>query len=257
VVRSLRRLAAAQVETFFLAYGQGRGPGAKRTMQRALRHFLRFCADQGWVSAEFVDAVPTLKVYRLSAVPRGLSATQIETALAWVPHMDTTASLRDQAILLLLATYGVRCGQVVALRLRDLDWEGRRIRFRPHKGGKPVLHSLTASVATALARYLDARPRVPVNEVFLRARPPYLPLDSGAAGAAIRVRLSQAGLVDGPRGTHAFRHAFATRVLRSGQPLKVVADLLGHRDLGSAAVYAKVDIEDLRKVAAEWPEVLR
>jgi site-specific recombinase XerC len=53
------------------------------------------------------------------------------------------------------------------------------------------------------------------------------------------------------------RHAFATRMLRQGHPLKVIADLLGHRALASVAIYAKVDLPHLAQVAADWPEVAR
>jgi site-specific recombinase XerD len=59
-----------------------------------------------------------------------------------------------------------------------------------------------------------------------------------------------------PRGPHALRHTFATRLLRTGQPIKAIADLLGHRSLSSIAIYAKVDVARLLEVAVEWPEVL-
>ncbi len=257
---AIRRLAAARVEEFFVSFHQSRGRGALRNMQGAMRLFLRFCVSQGWVAPSLVSAVPTIHCYRLSTVPRGLSDEQISAVLVEIARDDvwlTAARVRDRAILLLLATYGVRRCQVAALRLNDLNWEDRRIHFGAHKGGKPVTHALTAPVAMAIARYVDcARPRVPVSEVFVRARPPHLPLRPAAVSSAVRARLLQAGVVATPCGPHAFRHAFATRLLGSGQSLKVVADLLGHRDLTSAAVYAKVDLRSLRQVAVEWPEVL-
>jgi site-specific recombinase XerD len=58
-----------------------------------------------------------------------------------------------------------------------------------------------------------------------------------------------------PRYPHAFRHAFATRLLRSGQSLKVIADLLGHRSLAAVSVYAKVDDVRLFECTVDWPEV--
>ena len=50
-------------------------------------------------------------------------------------------------------------------------------------------------------------------------------------------------------------HTFATRLLRAGQPVKTIADLLGHRSLTSVAIYAKVDLDRLLEVAMDWPEV--
>jgi site-specific recombinase XerD len=257
-VPSIRKLTAERIEDFFLHHRRTHGPASQRTMQGALRNFLRFSAGQEWTAPSLVGAVPTIHVYRLSTIPRGLSDGQIAAALEEVACRDTAGSVRDWALLLLFATYGVRRGQVAVLRLVDIDWEKRRIYFAAHKGGKPVLHALTAPVATALARYVDGvRPRIPSDALFVRTRAPHLPLGPDAVSAAIRRRLAQAGVVSTPLGPHAFRHAFATRLLCSGQSLKVVADLLGHRDLASAAIYAKVDLPGLRRVAVEWPEVLR
>jgi len=253
----LRRLTARGVERFFVEFRQEHGSAAQRSLQAALRLFLRFASDRRWCSATLVDAVPVLHVYRLSEVPRGLSEEQVALALRSVP-IETETGARDLAILSLLATYGVRRGQVAELRLSDIDWQGRFIQFRGHKGGKPIRHALTTSVGAALGRYVDRfRPRVGDDHVFLRSRVPHLPLSPTAISISITTRLRQAG-VDAPlRSPHAFRHAFATRLLRAGRPLKQVADLLGHRHLGSAAIYGKVDLVALRRLSAEWPAVLR
>jgi site-specific recombinase XerD len=51
-----------------------------------------------------------------------------------------------------------------------------------------------------------------------------------------------------------FRHTVATRMLRAGATMKEVADILRHSSLNTTAIYAKVNIEDLRDVAAPWPQ---
>ncbi|MCW8139568.1 MAG: tyrosine-type recombinase/integrase [Planctomycetota bacterium] len=218
---------------------------------------MRFAATRGWCSAELVGAVPTLHVYRLSEVPRGLTDDQIARAMRSVPA-DTEAGARDLAIIALLATYGVRRGQVTELRLSDIDWRARLVLFRAQKGGKAVRHVLTVPVAAVLGRYVERfRTGVSDDHVFLRAKAPRLPLSPTAVSVAVVARLKQAGVNAPLRSPHAFRHAFATRLLRTGRPLKDVADLLGHRHLGSAAIYGKVDLVALRRIAAEWPQVLR
>jgi integrase len=254
---ALRALTAADIEGFVVRYARGRGPGLQRVMRSALRLVLRFTAMRGFTATSLVDAVPGLRSYKLAQVPRGIGDDAIRRLLASVPD-NTAASCRDRALLLILATYGVRGGQVCSLRLDDLDWPTRRVRFRAHKGGKEVIHTITAAVGAAVARYLKHfRPAASAMEVFLRARPPHEPLSASAVSAMVRGRMVRAGLTSPSYGTHAFRHAFATRLLAAGQPLKAIADLLGHRDLESAAIYAKVDRRALAEVAAEWPEVLR
>ncbi len=61
--------------------------------------------------------------------------------------------------------------------------------------------------------------------------------------------------IDAPRhGAHAFRHSFATRMLRQGHSLKAIADVLGHRRLSTTFLYTKVDFDRLEEVALAWPQ---
>jgi site-specific recombinase XerD len=63
-----------------------------------------------------------------------------------------------------------------------------------------------------------------------------------------------AGIELSSKGAHVFRHGFATRMLQKGHSLKAVADLLGHRYLGTTFIYTKVDFNALKQVALEWPQ---
>ncbi len=250
-VRTLKRLSVTDIEDFFIGYAKTHGRAATRHMQPALRQFLHFAATRRWVKTDLAGAVPSVRSYRLSNVPRGLDADEVRALVA----ASADRSWRDHAIVLLLAVYGVRRGQVVALRLQDIDWRSRTMAFRTHKRGKPVHHALTPSVAEALAGYLQhERPDARFEAVFLRAKKPHLPLSPGAITGLVGVLFEQLGLKKTPCGPHALRHAFATCLLHAGQPLQVIADLLGQRSLESVAMYAKVDHPRLLEVAREWPE---
>jgi integrase len=255
VATAFGELEARVIEDFFVDYCRVHGPGARRSMQATMRLFLRFAASRGWSVVELIQAVPSLRTYGLRHVPKGASDADIGRLLRSLSADGVSA--RDRAIVLLLVGYGVRRGQVTELRLADLDWRERTIRFAPHKGGKQVRHSLTSAVAQALAGYLrHERPRVDSSFVFLRSRRPHLPLSPGAVTCMVDARLERLGVEGMPRGPHTLRHAFARRLLRGGQPLKSIADLLGHRSLSATAIYAKVDHPQLFKVAVEWPEVV-
>jgi integrase len=249
---AFRRLTAEGLERVFVRYGKGHGLPARRSMQAAMRLFLAFAAERGWVGHELFAAVPSLRTYRLSGLPRGLEDEQIGAVLA--SPWEGECPLRDRAIVFLLATYGARRGQVSALRLVDIDWRERTVEFAAHKAGKAVRHSLTPAAAHAVAEYLRReRPTTDCEHVFVRHRHPHVRLSPVAISALVRARTMRCGLP--PRHPHAFRHAFATRLLRCGQPLKVIADLLGHRSLEAVSIYAKVDYAQLLACAVEWPEV--
>lgn len=246
-------LTPAGVEDFFVRYGKDHGAQARRSMQASMRLFLKFAVFRGWVGRELVDAVPKLPTYRLSGLPRGLKDEELATVLgsSWE---EGKCPRRDRAIVFLLATYGVRREQVSALQFDDVDWQERTVVFAAHKGGKAAHHVLSDAVAESLADYLrNERPASDCDHIFLRQVRPHLRLGPAAISALVRTRMVRCGLP--PHYPHRFRHAFATRLLRSGQPLKAIADLLGHSSLNTVAIYAKVDHARLLEVAIEWPEV--
>lgn len=253
--QGLATLTPDGIEAFFLAYAQKVGGAARRSMQSALRTFFRFCLYQGYVHAPLDLAVPTLRTYKLASVPRGLTDAQAQEVLQGV-NRKTLVGRRDYAILQLLFTYGVRGGQVRALLLEQIDWARNQILFEPAKGGKASLLPLTTEVGESLLDYLqNSRTPSPYHQVFLTTRAPYHPLPRSNSLSAIVDRCIRAAGIDIPhKGAHVFRHGFATRMVQDGHPLKAVADVLGHRHLGTTFIYTKVDFSSLQQVALDWPE---
>jgi len=251
----LAQLTGDQIERLFLAQAQGMGQAARRSLQSAVRTFVRFCLARGYIHQPLDWAVPTLRTYRLSSVPRGLGEEQSQKILQAVDR-SSPVGLRDYAILLLLHTYGVRSGQVRALRLDDIHWSENLIVFRAMKNGKDTRLPLTEAVGEALLEYLQqARPACAWAQVFITSRAPYRPLRrSGTVYQIVRHYIHKAGIQTPCRGAHAFRHGFATRMLRQGHSLKAIADVLGHRHLSTTFLYTKVDFNRLEEVALEWPQ---
>lgn len=249
-----KALSVRAVEDIFVDYGKNQGLAARRSMATAMRSLLEFAALRGWTDREMADSVPSLIGYRLSGLPRGASAEQVEKLLAGMQTSEAgRCRLRDCAIVWLLVTYGVRRSQVSALRLADIDWSQKTIEFAAHKGGKAVHQTLTPATAQKLSEYLRRqRPESESEYVFLRHRRPHTRLSPVAISFLVGAWTQRCGL---PRlHPHALRHAFATRLLRAGQPIKIIADLLGHRSLEAVSIYAKVDFARLIEVAVEWPE---
>lgn len=248
-------LTAETVERFFLPYAQNMGRSARRSMQAALRTFLRFCLHQGYVQRPLERAVPTWRTYKLATVPRGLTDEQALKVLRGI-NRNSSVGRRDYAICQLLYTYGVRGGQVRALRYEDIDWAHNRILFRASKHGKDSLLPLTAQVGESLLEYLKrARPACQDLHVFLTCRAPYHALlYSNSLSAMVERYLRKADIQVSSKGAHAFRHGFATRMLQQGHSLKAIADVLGHRHLATTFIYTKVDFNSLKQVGLAWPK---
>ena len=253
--KGLAKLSREKIEHFFLDYAQKNGRSARRSMQSALRTFFRFCLHQGYIQQPLDRAVPTLRTYKLATVPRGLTDSQAKQVLCGIDR-QTDVGKRNYAILQLLDTYGVRGGQVRALRLEDIDWAANEILFKAAKRGKDICLPLTPEVGESLLDYLqNARPACSCPEVFLTCRAPYRPLPNSSSLSAIVSSCIRTSGIDSPvKGAHAFRHRLASRMVQQGHSLKAVADVLGHRHLSTTFIYTKVDFNTLQQVPLEWPE---
>lgn len=250
----MSKLTPEIVEHFFLSCAQKMGRSSRRSMQSALRTFFRFCLQQGFILRPLDSAVPTLRTYKLSTVPRGLTDEQAQKVLKTIDRSNNTGR-RDYAICQMLYTYGVRGGQIRALRLQDIDWTADQIFFKSLKNGKDSMLPLTDEVGQSLLNYLqNARPPSAHPEVFITTRAPYHPLlDSNTISSIISRNIITAGVNCHCKGAHAFRHNFATRMLQKGHSLKEIADVLGHRHLETTFIYTKVDFTILKQVGLAWP----
>ena len=79
-------------------------------------------------------------------------------------------------------------------------------------------------------------------------------MSAPAVSQVIRSALRRCCIEVGHSGAHLLRHTLASHLVQNGATLKEVADLLRHRDLNSASVYAHVDVPNLRKLAQPWPK---
>lgn len=230
---------------------------AKRYDRHALRgacsgprDLLSFLHRRGALAADLAGAVVSPRVYQHEQCPRFLTRREVEAVLAAVGR-DTPLGRRDYAMLLLLAVYGLRGGEVVRLRLDDVDWRGQLLHVRARKGGHSTTYPLSAAVGEAVVAYLrDGRPASPHREVFLAAQAPFGPLaDYGALACRVKRYLAAAGVRVARPGAHSFRYSCAQRLFEQGLPLKSIGDYLGHRHPGTTRRYTAVALEQLREVA--------
>src|SRR5207244_5996166 len=105
---------------------------------------------------------------------RAFTEQQVKALLDATRQDKTATWLRDHAILMLLSTYGLRTGEMVRMRLDDIDWRADRLRVRQSKTGAESFLPLLPRVGEALLNYLRrGRPETEVREVFLSVRAPY------------------------------------------------------------------------------------
>jgi site-specific recombinase XerD len=254
---SLGRLSVFDLDGYLEWRMQRLRRATRSGVSACLRSFLRYLKLAGFIPRDLSTAVAGPTLYKFEEIPRAFTAQQIEKLLEVTRRDLSPAGLRDYAMLMLLATYGLRAGEVVRLRVEDIDWRGERLRVRQSKTGVESLLPLVAPVGEALLKYLQhGRAKTDEREVFLRVHAPHGPFDrGGAVDTVINRRLNEAGIdVKGRRhGSHAFRFARAASLLQASVPLKLIGDLLGHRTASSTAIYLRLTTDGLRAISLEVP----
>ncbi|NEI67469.1 tyrosine-type recombinase/integrase [Rhizobium leguminosarum] len=248
-----RRYDAALVRQAILDEGKRSSPAYLKTMTMALRSYLRYLAVQGLCHPGLDQAIPTVPQWRLSALPRYISAAEVERVIA---SCDVTMpmGIRDRAVLLLLSRLGLRAGDISGMRLEDIDWNEGTLRVRG-KGRREIRLPLPQDAGDAVIDYLrHARPPAACDQIFLRTIAPFRPLVSTSVSSIVSLALARAGIDHAPsRGAHLLRHSAATSMLRAGATLDVIGTVLRHRSVDTTAHYAKVDIDMLAQIVQPWP----
>ena len=220
------------------------------TAAKVLRRFASYAHAQGWWPRDWAPAILSPRLFRQEDLPLGPAWTAVRRLIA-ANDGNTPLQRRNQAILLLLAVYGLRSGEVRGLRLEDVDWTRRILRVRRSKTARVQEYPLTRNTRQAIRRYLkSARPPSARPELFLTCQAPFRPLSAGALYHLTSAGFNRLDIASPKRGPHALRHSSATYLLNHGVSLKAVGDHLGHRSLSATQVYAKVDLVGLRTVAA-------
>ncbi len=248
-------LRPGDVRDFLLARVRRMAPRRAQYMGTALRSFLRFLFFLAETGTDLSLAVPTVRQWRLSSVPRYLPEPDVEKLLE-ACDLSSATGRRDHAILLLLARLGLRASEVLTLELDDLRWREGEIIVR----GKGLVHDrlpLLPDVGEALALYLkEDRPEGSSRRVFLCRRPPRRGFGFGhpsTVSTIVARALARAGLAPAMRGAHLLRHSLATGMLRRGASLTEIGEVLRHRSPNTTEIYAKLDFDALRDVAMAWP----
>lgn len=249
----LAAIESSDVETFVCATGKRLSrPSLQHTVAQ-LRGFLRFLASSGRVRPGLDSQIDTPRVYRQEQLPRSLPWPTVRSLLDAIDR-STPQGLRDYTMLFLIATYGLRACEVVALTLDAIDWRGRRLHVPQRKTGTPLVLPLTDVAGTVLLRYLRrGRPSSRHRELFLRERAPAGVLKPTAITEVFQKWVRRSGLSIPFHGPHCLRHSYAIALLRRGVGLKMLGDLLGHRTAESTCAYLRLAIDDLRAVALAVP----
>jgi integrase/recombinase XerD len=219
------------------------------------RTFLQFLRWSDLINEDLARFVLRTPCRRLAHLPPRLPWEDVRRAIDAI-DLTTPSGIRDRALLLLLATTGLRNKELRSLELQDIHWRAAEVLVRRTKARRDRVVPLMQETGEALADYiLHARPRIDGQRVFLCTVPPVGPFKaSSPISRIVRSRLKRSG-IELPRGAgaHLVRHSLATELVSQRRPINEVADLLGHQSIDTTAIYVKVALPQLADVALPFP----
>ncbi|WP_411731683.1 site-specific tyrosine recombinase XerD [Paeniglutamicibacter sp.] len=189
-------------------------------------------------------------------LPKAISVEQV-TAILDSVSIETSAGLRDKAILEFLYSTGARISEAVGLDVDDLHLErpasGPAVVRLFGKGSKERIVPLGSYAIDALNAYLvRGRPELVAKgkgtaALFLNQRGGRLSRQS--AWSVLTKAAERAG-IEQDVSPHTLRHSFATHLLEGGADVRVVQELLGHASVTTTQVYTLVTADTLREIYA-------
>lgn len=222
---------------------EGLHPHSIRRLLSAVRSFARWALREGRLSHNLTTGVRGPKAHR--TLPGTLTVEDTFQALAILGESEIDQ--RDQAILELLYSSGLRLSELVGLNLSDLDLGSAQVRVLG-KGRKERIVPVGRKARQALQLWIQLRTQWALPEetaLFVSRRGTRL------GARSIQQRLHQAGLRAGINERlhpHRLRHAFASHLLESSGDLRAVQELLGHADLATTQIYTHLDFQHLAQV---------
>jgi len=231
---------------------QNKARSWKKTTVKAygnsLRAFFRYATRRGWCAPGLAETIQSPRIYSNAGLPEGPSWEQVQHLIGNL-NTERSSHIRDRAIILLLAVYGLRISEACGLTLDDVDWANEKLRVRRMKNKRIQDFPLTAEVGNAVLKYLQkVRPRGFSRFLFLTLRKPYRPMRGKNASSTVFRHVATPGPLP-HYGAHSLRHACASHLLDEGFSIKEIGDHLGHRSLRSTQIYAKVERKKLAQVA--------
>lgn len=177
--------------------------------------------------------------------PHALTEAEMNRLLA-AAELDTPRSRRDRALLELGYGCGLRVTELISLTLYDIDRQQALIRVFG-KGSQERIVPVGAFALVALERYLQVRDQLlgqaDTQELFLNHRGGKL-----SRSGFWRILAGYGQRLDLPVHPHTLRHSAATHMLANGADLRVIQEFLGHRDISTTQIYAKLENSELKGV---------
>lgn len=238
-----RKVESQMIERYMAwLYDRGCEKSSQARALSGLKSFFNYLLLTDAIESSPLEFIEMPKFSR--RLPDVLSTAEIDRILAAIDR-TTPKGVRDDAMLELLYSCGLRVSELISLRLCDLFFGEGYIRVIG-KGDKQRLVPVSATAREKIYAYLDCRKGGSSSEetLFLNNRGGRL--SRVMIFTIIKQAVLRAG-IDKQVSPHTFRHSFATHLLEGGASIRQVQEMLGHENIITTEIYTHLDNEHLRE----------
>lgn len=217
----------------------------KNACNARIRRFLRYLYRAGIITNPHLEKALGYSAVKSERSITILSPQEIEDIKRYINEAVTPLQLRDSAIVLLGTEMGIRGSDIVHLRISDICFKNRTIRFVQDKTDVEIQLAMPVSVGNAIFKYLKmGRPRGCSSDLlFISLKTPHRPLTRNVCFGTLK-RIFPDRIVQGS-GFHVTRKTFSTYKLRSGIAPERISSVMGQRTVKSLTPYLSLDDERL------------
>lgn len=220
--------------------GQGNSAISRRKKISILKTFFNYLKKMKKVTNNIIDEIDSIKVEK--KLPKYFSIEDCERLLN---NVNTRNKLRDELIISLFLTTGLRLSELVSINIQDIKKDHIIIKG---KGNKERVIYLTEKIINKINLYIKSRKNCNTDALFVSER------GNRISKEQIQRLISniekKAGL---DTGVHKLRHSFATNMFQYGTDIRTLQEILGHSNISTTTIYTQVGSEQLQKAVNNNP----
>jgi integrase/recombinase XerD len=245
-------ITSRDIKNHFIAYlfDLGRSDNTVNGRIKAIKQFLRYLFEEGWLLQNLSDEIHATKAEKLMI--QTFTKEQV-VALLEQPDRNTFSGFRDYTMMVILLETGMRISELCNLKLGDVFFKEQEIRITRGKGGKARRVPIQQTCAKVIRRYLDIRGDLETDALFVNLN------NEKISTRALQDRMHDYGLSSSINGVrvspHTFRHTMAKfYILNGGDPF-TLRRILGHATLKMVEYYVELFSSDIKQQHKKYSPV--
>ncbi|MEG0133096.1 MAG: tyrosine-type recombinase/integrase [Clostridium sp.] len=233
--KPISAITTADIKMFMYAHSEGKQQNSLNSFMIPIRLFFAWCQNEEFIVRNPCANIKPIKEPKRMRTPMTIEQTEI--------LRDSLTKVREKAIFEFAISTGCRVSEICNVKISEIDFINKSL-LVIGKGDKQRRVYFTERCKIALKNYIKSRTD---NQpwLFVSERKPHKQLGTRALQAIVKKMKIKSGL-DIKLHPHIFRHTFATAALNSGMKMEIVQAILGHEDMATTGIYAKLQDDNIQ-----------